>query len=73
MSPNGDMYLVGQLSTSVLTIRGGADVAEPFETTKPGELEPGTQRRALSDDHQQFPGHQTPPRERPPLLQPAHK
>jgi len=41
-SPNGDLYLVGQVSASVLTVRGGADVAEPFETTRPDELEPGT-------------------------------
>ncbi len=41
-SPNGDLYLVGALSTTVLTIRGGADVAEPFEMTKPDELDPGT-------------------------------
>ncbi len=47
-SPNGDLYLVGDLttagsiSTTVLTIRGGADVAEPFEMTKPDEMEPGS-------------------------------
>ena len=41
-SPNGDLYLVGQLSATVLTVRGGADVAEPFEMTKPDELEPGS-------------------------------
>ncbi len=42
LSPTGDMYLVGALSTTVLTIRGGADVAEPFEMTEPEELEPGS-------------------------------
>ena len=42
LSPNGDMYLVGALSTTVLTIRGGADVAEPFEMSQPEELEPGS-------------------------------
>jgi len=42
LSPNGDMYLVGGLSTTVLTIRGGADVAEPFDMTGPGEMEPGS-------------------------------
>lgn len=41
ISPAGDLYLDGALSTTVLTIRGGADVAEPFEMTKPDELEPG--------------------------------
>jgi len=41
-SPNGDLYLVGALSTTVLTIRGGADVAEPFDMTKPDEIDPGT-------------------------------
>lgn len=41
-SPNGDMYLTGQVSATVLTVRGGADVAEPFEMTKPDEMEPGT-------------------------------
>ena len=41
-SPNGDLYLVGEVSTTVMTIRGGADVAEPFEMTKPEEMEPGT-------------------------------
>jgi hypothetical protein len=41
-SPNGDMYLTGQVSATVLTVRGGADVAEPFEMTKPEEMEPGT-------------------------------
>ncbi len=41
-SPNGDLYLVGELTTTVLTIRGGADVAEPFEMTKPDEMEPGS-------------------------------
>jgi hypothetical protein len=39
---NGNLTLGGALSTTVLTIRGGADVAEPFETTAPGDLEPGT-------------------------------
>jgi hypothetical protein len=45
LSPNGDMYLVGALSTTVLTIRGGADVAEPFPMSKTNEsedLEPGS-------------------------------
>lgn len=41
ISPGGDLYLDGWLSTTVLTIRGGADVAEPFEMTRPDELEPG--------------------------------
>ncbi len=41
ITPAGDLYLDGALSTTVLTIRGGADVAEPFEMTKPDELEPG--------------------------------
>ena len=41
-SPNGDLYLTGEVSTTVMTIRGGADVAEPFEMTKPDEMEPGT-------------------------------
>jgi len=41
-SPNGDLYLVGALTTSVLTIRGGADVAEPFEMTEPETMEPGS-------------------------------
>ena len=41
-SPNGDLYLVGELSTTVLTVRGGADLAEPFEMTKPEEMEPGS-------------------------------
>ncbi len=41
-SPNGDFYLVGALSTTVLTIRGGADVAEPFEMTNADELEAGS-------------------------------
>lgn len=41
-SPNGDLYLVGEVSTTVMTIRGGADVAEPFEMTNPDEMEPGT-------------------------------
>ena len=40
-SPNGDFFLTGQMSTTVLTIRGGADVAEPFEMTEPDALEPG--------------------------------
>ncbi len=45
LSPNGDMYLVGALSTTVLTIRGGADVAEPFPMSKTNaseDLEPGS-------------------------------
>lgn len=42
LSPNGDMYLVGALSTTVLTIRGGADLAEPFDMTGPDEMEPGS-------------------------------
>jgi hypothetical protein len=50
LSPNGDMYLVGALSTTVLTIRGGADVAEPFATTQPAELEPGTVV-VIDEDH----------------------
>ncbi len=41
-SPNGDMYLVGEISTTVMTIRGGADVAEPFEMTNSEEMDPGT-------------------------------
>lgn len=41
-SPNGDLYLVGALTTTVLTIRGGADVAEPFDMTGPEEMEPGS-------------------------------
>ncbi len=41
-SPNGDLYVVGELSTTVLTVRGGADVAEPFEMTKPEDMEPGS-------------------------------
>jgi hypothetical protein len=49
-SPNGSLYLVGALSTSVLTIRGGGDVAEPFATTKPEELEPGTVL-VIDDEH----------------------
>ena len=38
----GDLNLTGALSTTVLTIRGGADVAEPFEMSQPEELEPGS-------------------------------
>jgi hypothetical protein len=30
--PNGDVYTRGTMSCGVLTIRGGADVAEPFQT-----------------------------------------
>ncbi|MCX6878927.1 MAG: hypothetical protein NTW21_34725 [Verrucomicrobia bacterium] len=41
-SPNGDLYLVGALSTTVLTIRGGADVAEPFPMTPSDGMEPGS-------------------------------
>ena len=41
LSPNGDMYLVGALSTTVLTIRGGADLAEPFPMTDATVMEPG--------------------------------
>ena len=41
LSPNGDMYLVGALSTTVLTIRGGADLAEPFPMTDGTAMEPG--------------------------------
>jgi hypothetical protein len=38
---NGNLILTGAVSTTVLTIRGGADVAEPFAMTQPAELEPG--------------------------------
>lgn len=38
----GDLNLAGALSTTVLTIRGGADVAEPFDMTGPDEMEPGS-------------------------------
>ncbi len=38
---SADGYFGGALSTTVLTIRGGADVAEPFEMMKPNEMEPG--------------------------------
>ncbi len=41
-SPTGDLYLVGSLTTTVLTVRGGADVAEPFDMTEPGEMDPGS-------------------------------
>lgn len=41
LTEGGNMFLNGSLSTTVLTIRGGADVAEPFEMTKPDEMEPG--------------------------------
>ena len=33
-----------------MTIRGGADVAEPFEMTKPDEMEPGTVV-VIDEDH----------------------
>jgi len=42
LNPSGDMYIGGTLSTTVLTIRGGADVAEPFEMTQPEEMEEGS-------------------------------
>ncbi|RYD17518.1 MAG: hypothetical protein EOP88_26155, partial [Verrucomicrobiaceae bacterium] len=38
----GNLNLAGTLSTTVLTIRGGADVAEPFDMTGPDEMEPGS-------------------------------
>jgi hypothetical protein len=38
----GDLNLTGALSTTVLTIRGGADLAEPFDMTGPEEMEPGS-------------------------------
>ncbi len=38
----GNLNLAGSLSTTVLTIRGGADVAEPFDMTGPDEMEPGS-------------------------------
>lgn len=41
-SPNGDFYLVGALSTTVLTIRGGADVAEPFDMTETAGIDEGS-------------------------------
>jgi len=41
LSPAGNLYLTGTLSTTVLTIRGGADVAEPFPMTQPATMEPG--------------------------------
>ncbi len=41
-SPNGDLYLVGELSATAVTIRGGADLAEPFAMTRPEEMDPGT-------------------------------
>ncbi len=42
LTPSGDLTLNGALSTTVLTIRGGADVAEPFPMTQPEEMEPGS-------------------------------
>ncbi|MES2438965.1 MAG: hypothetical protein V4584_07855 [Verrucomicrobiota bacterium] len=42
ISSAGDLYLVGALTTTVLTIRGGADVAEPFDMSDPGEMEAGS-------------------------------
>lgn len=47
---NGNLTTSGALSTTVLTIRGGADVAEPFETTTPDELGPGTVV-VIDEDH----------------------
>lgn len=41
LDSSGNLTLGGALSTTVLTVRGGADVAEPFATTRPDELEPG--------------------------------
>jgi hypothetical protein len=37
----GNLTVTGALSTTVLTIRGGADLAEPFAMTTPEEIEPG--------------------------------
>ncbi len=42
ISSAGNLDLDGSISTTVLTIRGGADVAEPFEMTRPDEMEPGS-------------------------------
>lgn len=47
---NGNLTLTGALSTTVLTIRGGADVAEPFAMTSPDELDPGTVV-VIDEDH----------------------
>jgi hypothetical protein len=47
---NGNLTTGGAISTTVLTIRGGADMAEPFETTRPEELEPGTVV-VIDEDH----------------------
>ena len=47
---NGNLTVGGALSTTVLTVRGGADVAEPFETTRPEELEPGSVV-VIDDEH----------------------
>ena len=42
LEANGNLTVGGALSTTVLTIRGGADVAEPFDMSQPGDLAPGT-------------------------------
>jgi len=47
---SGNLTLGGALSTTVLTIRGGADVAEPFEMSSPDDLDPGTVV-VIDEDH----------------------
>ena len=41
IAQNGDTWFVGNVSVASLTIRGGADLAEPFESSE-GRLAPGS-------------------------------
>ncbi len=42
ISSAGNLWLAGSLSATVLTVRGGADLAEPFPMSGPEEMEPGS-------------------------------
>jgi hypothetical protein len=42
LAQDGNLWVAGAVSTSVLTIRGGADVAEPFHMTDNSELDAGS-------------------------------
>ncbi|MEO1653340.1 MAG: hypothetical protein AAFU64_07330, partial [Bacteroidota bacterium] len=41
-NPSTALHVIGTTTTSVLTITGGADIAEPFETTEEKTYAPGT-------------------------------
>jgi len=41
-SPSQKLEVVGTTKTQILEITGGSDLAEPFETTRPDDLIPGT-------------------------------